>query len=354
MTLFPFDPSAYRLILAGGALIGLSLIILVGIIFLRLYQIRKERRRERRQAFWDRWFDEIINGKEPPDEHPTKSRNDFKDFLSHFIERFDTSGNNEPLQKLADALDLARILKERWGKFSFHGQLLSLTILGYRNDRTAWSLFQSGLQDDNPLTQLVSIRAMIHSHPRRALDEVFGYLRKSDLPTAQTQFLVSKQPPKRIETVLLIHLERAEPEAKIRLIPYFRSSPTARSRQWLGTELKNSNHDEILAQCLRVLGRIGTRENISDVIPLLKDDAWFVRVRAVHALGDLGLAADRVYLNMLVDPNWWVRRAAALNLVQTNKENPQLLQKYLNEIEDPYGGEQLIDIMEEKDAAWSS
>jgi HEAT repeat protein len=88
----------------------------------------------------------------------------------------------------------------------------------------------------------------------------------------------------------------------------------------LALEHLQSSHAEVRSKALKVLGRTGptvTSCRAEQVLPLLEDPVWFVRLQAIKtATGIAGDAAARPIGKLLFDSNWRVRSEAALALTR--------------------------------------
>lgn len=341
------NPGTYRLLVAGFSLVGLSLVVLFGVVFLRLNQIRREQWTNRREKFWSEWLDRALAGEDGPESLPEEHRSDLSIFLSEWVDRFRTTDRTEGLAKLLKMLNLPQRLLDRYESVSYQDQLLYLTVFGLLGRREAWRYFRNGLRDSSPLKVLVSMRSMLETHPRRALGEIFKRIRKEAVPRNRTMQLLSELYDRRVEKALLDELRDSSADEKVQLIPYFRLTETDPAREWLTEALRDDPENEVAAKCLEVLGKIGDESHASIGTEFLDHEEWFVRVRAVHALGDLSFRDETVYLDMLRDSCWWARRAAAINLVESYEGRHRELEKIYDQIEDEYAREQLAEIMEE-------
>jgi HEAT repeat protein len=95
--------------------------------------------------------------------------------------------------------------------------------------------------------------------------------------------------------------------------------PDTRSAN-LALEHLGSSHAEVRSKALKVLGRTGTTGTLcppGQVLPLLEDPVWFVRLQAVKTAREIvGEAAARPIGKLLFDSNWRVRSEAALALTR--------------------------------------
>jgi hypothetical protein len=99
-----------------------------------------------------------------------------------------------------------------------------------------------------------------------------------------------------------------------------------KAREALDFAIENLGHadSEVRAKALKVIGAAngGLPDGEKDrVLPLLDDPVWFVRLKAVKALGNLKHAKAGVLLaKRLVDENWQVRNAAATAVIAVDEK----------------------------------
>lgn len=90
---------------------------------------------------------------------------------------------------------------------------------------------------------------------------------------------------------------------------------------------------EVRARAAELLGVCGAVDSIGALVAACDDDEWFVRVRAVKALGRLGVPDSPDFVHdyyttlqrLLHDPVWYVRRHAASAMAATGEDGRELL-----------------------------
>ena len=178
------------------------------------------------------------------------------------------------------------------------------------------------LEERDPEILSVTVRALSRIGTKEALAAIMGRL-----PDLLGASLVTR---KAMETALLnfgeiaipyligYHWERADPwiiSCILETLSHL--APDARSMS-LALEHLQSPNAEVRSKALKVLGRAGAnipRHFDDQVLPLLDDPVWFVRLQAAKSAGALVIrAAARPLGKLLFDKNWHVRRQAALAL----------------------------------------
>lgn len=90
---------------------------------------------------------------------------------------------------------------------------------------------------------------------------------------------------------------------------------------------------EVRARVADLLGRAGAVDALPDLLALALDPAWFVRVRALKALGRIGVSDEaevaenyfRILSGRLEDESWWVRQHAAQALAGAGERGARIL-----------------------------
>jgi HEAT repeat protein len=181
------------------------------------------------------------------------------------------------------------------------------TLVRARHPRSQ-SLLRRAIRDGDPDIAGAAARALGELGTEWAIDELVGALRRGDYPRSR----------------IAAQLERFRPTVGARLVPLLGDRHGA-VRFWAATLLAQCPEDgreelvlatqdtdaNVRAAAVEALGTRRDRAALAVVRPRLLDEAWFVRVHACRAVGELGTLdeASRV-ARLLGDPWWWVRAAA--------------------------------------------
>jgi HEAT repeat protein len=115
--------------------------------------------------------------------------------------------------------------------------------------------------------------------------------------------------------------------------------------------LDHTKHEdaEVRSKALKVLGLVDTASVPFDqnlLLPLLEDPAWFVRLQAVRALGNLDNRTAIAFIGgLLLDQNWQVRDAAATALTKFGNDSIDIFLKTLKS-KDRYAKESICEEIE--------
>jgi HEAT repeat protein len=178
------------------------------------------------------------------------------------------------------------------------------------------------LDDTDPGILSVTVRALSKLRSKEGLRKIV-----EKLPALLGRSLVAR---KAMETALLNfgpaavpvlidqHGEHPEPLVVATVLEILSHFPPETRAVFLAIEHLKDKDPEVRSRSLRVLGN--ARRNLPEhlpaqILPLLADPVWFVRLQAVKATGLLGCEQAAAPLGrLLFDENWQVRSGAALAL----------------------------------------
>jgi hypothetical protein len=181
------------------------------------------------------------------------------------------------------------------------------TLVRARHPRSR-SLLRRAIGDGDPDIAGAVARALGELGTEWAIDELVGALRRGDCPRSR----------------VAAQLERFTPAVGARLVSLLGDGHGA-VRFWAATllaqcpdygreELVVATRDadpNVRAAAVEALGKRRDRAALAVIRPRLLDEAWFVRVHACRAVGELGTTEEAPRIaRLLSDPWWWVRAAA--------------------------------------------
>jgi HEAT repeat protein len=317
---------AVEVILIGGiAVTALMLLTLTSFVLVHHFLDRyRERIRNERMDLWAQRWAEVLLDDSPPPPAPlslvaVEALLNLRAVLSgdegkRIGELIHGYGLGPVLLKgLSSRRAVVRLESlERLAKARLAGSLRALFTVARRND---------------PAMRVMAVRAAGHTIGAmppgplrdRFCDQFTVIVRDASLPSGVVQ-----------EALLL--LEGASRDMLVRLLDdpeissgVLRTTLEAAGRlreaglaNWVGVF---ASHDdpEVRAAALRALGRLGELPAAARaaVIRGLSDDVEFVRVQAAHATALLPVSEAMPYLwDLLADPAWWVRKAAATTMLR--------------------------------------
>ncbi len=353
-TLTDFELSLPWLEIFSLVLVVLALLLLLQIILLRLKLIRRTRRAKHIESVCQPLLAATIAGESVAFPGFPKGDEIFALNLWNHLQESVRGNAKERLNALAGRCGLTPYVYGLLRKKDLRSRLVALKTLGHLGDRIMWDEIQTLTRSPDPLLSLVAVRTLYQIDPDTALIEtVTQLIEREDWSVAQLMILVEEVAARSTFILLTDAASRlaasTEPASLIRLRRLLRILEVAPSHRVLPTVrsiLATTGDDEVIAQCLKFL-------NEPDDLPLVRKylahSNWVIRLQAVRMLGRLGLKEDEPRLRALLsDPVWWVRYRSAEALVSVTRGNTQALSRLKEQMKDRYARDMLEMVMTEQ------
>ena len=304
--LFPFLViTALAAILAG---------MLVFVLGRRAWRAVGFRRRDRFRALWFLRLPVLLAGDTPtPEEMRALESRDMLE--SAILSRLPTAepGEQKRYQALAERSGLLGERIRRARKGPRWDRLESVRMLGQFRSPLAVPVLEKALEDSWATLATEALRSL-------------GMIASSAVGPAIVRFLERGSP---VEPNIWLDAVVAcvpNPEAFLRLVQDDRAEVRILAARALAESPQRASFDsfhplafhpdpEVRAQVARALGRSRDERAVSLLVAATQDEVWFVRLRAVAALAELGAASSLdAVLRALQDPNFRVRQRAAATL----------------------------------------
>jgi HEAT repeat protein len=308
------DPFIAAAVWTGLGALGLTLLLSLQIVGLRVALRRREAGEARALARWRPVLNAAIVG-DAPATLPPLQRADRLPFLRLWVHLQGSLRGEagEALNELARRLhvdDEARTMLARGPRSA---RLLGALVLGHLRDRRAWpQLLVLADQPDNTLS-LTALWALVRIDPEAAADYLAPmFVEREDWALSHVAGILqhASAPASNVLARLLPTLGEDKLPRALRIAESLRVTLPAGV---LRTALTSRSVPVVIAALRSVL----TPDTIDAVRALLGHDEWQVRVQAARALGRVGERADADRLAVLLgDREWWVRYRAAEALLE--------------------------------------
>ncbi len=310
-----------------GSLLGIFL--LVGFIVLRRwYRARYFRRRNERTAALRAQWDDIVSGKIPPQDWRFDPL-DCDIVESILLDNIEMSAPDD-LPPLLNCLRVSGLLDmliyEARSAYSWK-QRAALLALGRTRAREAIPALAAGLDSRSAETRIAAIRALGRTAIMEAAIPILDRVVEGRLDA-----------PERSVKNSLANCCRSHPETLVRYLEQTQG-PTREllarvlaelASPELGEDLLVLAADtlpEVRASAARALGNTNTSYTLPALQSLATDPEWFVRLRAVVALGEIeNVGKIEILLRSLCDANRHVRQRAAWALARMEPQLEQILE----------------------------
>jgi len=334
---------------------GLVVLFLVAALVIRVWRDRSEARDRRLRTRWREQFESWLNNPDL-DEAPSDRALVPAPFveqhlaLQAWLEVLEGASRRErqDLVRLAEHMMMGGVAHDQLAG-SLEHQLVATRVLGRLSYEPAEEELEALGGDENLYLAAAAHEALIRHDPARRLPDFLDFVRETrpfgyhfvarmferledvSISRPLTQY-VSGRSLAGQEWMLLL-LEFADP---------------GDYREVLGKILEASGNDELIANALRLVRRVGADELKGRVVEYLDHGAWFVRLQAAITLGEIGDPGDGdALIALLGDDEWWVRYRAAQALRRLTDSRGDELERLREKLSDEYARDILTQVMAE-------
>ncbi len=327
------------------AAFGLTLLLIVQIIVMRLRLRERQRNAADTIAIWRPVLTATLSGARPaqlPVLEPGQVVEFFKLWL-HFQISLRGDARDE-LTRLGYRLQCDRIARQLHDQGSRGETLLAILVLGHLREESAYEALLRRVTMDDRLLSMHASWALVQIDPARAVQSMVPPLiKESDWPVREVVTVLT-QARAHCQPVLLAMLGALEPHLLPRLLQVMEGLRMPLPTGDLSSLL---NHDdvEILIASLRIASDPLLR---SFVLNLTRHPNWRVRMQAARTLGKIGQPNDIVTLiDLLSDREWWVRYRTAQALASLPFLDRTQLKALADAAADRFAGDMLRQVLAE-------
>ncbi|WP_309680681.1 HEAT repeat domain-containing protein [Polaromonas sp.] len=343
------DPYAAFALRVGIAAIGLTLLLVLVIVFLRLWLRRNLRREKAFIAVWRPLLLEAVSEAQP-NSLPVLQARDRLFFLKlwNYLQESLRGSASDRLNELARRLKCDVAARGYLKKGRRAERLLAILTLGHLRDSASWEELADQATRPDSLASIHAARAMTRIDPLPAIDRLLPLLlARDDWGITQVAgFLAEARPAfglhltKNIRTMNQRHWPRA-----LQLADALRLELPPATMQFI---LGNSRSVEALVAALRLASGLPL---LPTVRRFLRHPDWRVRVEVARCLGNFGDRGDLLLLqHLLEDKHWWVRYRAAQSLASMPFFGPEELRALRAKTDDALARDMLDQVLAERHA----
>lgn len=258
------------------------------------------------------------------------------------------------LRRCGASLGFADHARRAVGRRRGRERLGAVVALGHLRDRASWRALATLLDDPNSGVRLDAARALVRIDEGDALPLLLPRFLDADrwYPAAAVSVLGEAEPAQ-VSVALADAVHSAGPAGRRQLARVVGGLRSPSSREAIRRLLEEAADDhELLAASLDALAGCGEPADADLVRPLLQHPAWFVRLKAVTALGRLGGPDDLDRLSrLLADREWWVRYRTAQAVVVMPGLGRDRLEQLRNDHPDTYARDVAAHVLAEMEPA---
>lgn len=339
-----FDPVIGVAFLVGKALFILTFIILLQVLTLSILRYGREKRKEKFIELWQPIIDLCSWAQPVPESLPKIKKRDLHVFLVMWnsIQEMTKGDYHKRLNLLLKGAGVFETIVLMLSSGSRKEKLTAIVTLGHLGEDSTWEMLCSLSESEDSHISLLAVRALFRCKPEKAAVFIMPAISsRNDWPPAKVANILKTAGSDIISAPLISTLERTSKENLPRLMRYLEIASPRLAIPAIRNIMIQTKDPEVLAGCLKVLNDPLSIDIVRD---FLSHESWFVRVQAATVLGKIGTQEDEtLLLPLLSDKEWWVRYRAAHALAHLPSVNRERLLDIASKQTDRYA----IDIMKQ-------
>jgi hypothetical protein len=331
------------------ASVGVSLLLLLYTLELRLQRRIRERGRARITARWRTVIAAAVAGTDEP--LPPLLRHERAEFLRlwNVTRNMIEGAAADRLIELARRLDLVEFVRHDARFGAFGARLAALQALGHLRDTDSFAHLAEAVDDENMMVSITAAEALAEMDPARAIDVLIPKIvQRRDWPRTHVFRLLQKAGGAAVSEPLFRYLRTASDDDAAYLLQYAEIAEFD-VRDAIVEELLHSRQDpNLIAAALKAASGYGKVPRLAE---LAKHPAWYVRMQAARLMGRAGRAEHAPLLeHLLTDTEWWVRYRAARALAGVAASSAGGLERVRARVSDPFAKDILDQVVAEAGA----
>lgn len=329
------NPVLYYLTSGVVIISGLVVLLLLQVIGFRLYSVYKKKDIDKAKKIWRPILAEIMLSY--PDNIPNLQKKHQHVFLREW-NRFHSMVRGDAhirLQVLARHKRLDMIAHRYIKSSNIRKQLQGIVTLGHIQDYSIWNELIDFTQLDHAILSMTAAQALVDIDSKNAITFLMPHIiKRRDWPVARVAAMMQSASSEDLAMMLEQAIDNAPVEDIAYILGFLGSRHFDPKIRVLCDRLGNSEDSRILSACINAAkdaqGLQLARKHASN--PL-----WYIRLHVARAIGRLGTKEDiKILVNLMSDPEWWVRYRSAQAIVQMPFINAGDLDELQRQLEDRY------------------
>jgi HEAT repeat protein len=340
----------FAVIVAAGALAS-AIVLLLAIAGMRTGRALRDRRLARRLPLWRAALHAAMEDPRAA-RLPHLMRLELPDFLqlfNHLQEslRGEAAANLAVLLRREGVHDAALVLL---GERSLRLRLIAITSLGHLGEERAWNALETMAREPHSVVSFAAARALLRIEPRRALDVLGASLvTREDWSIARIGSILQELGPGLVSAPVRRLLQAPPASGHERLVKLARFAHRERVADAVRGWLSASAEPHVIAAALDY---VEDAEALALARGAARHAHPHVRMAAARALARIGGPRELApLLELLRDPEWWVRYHAAQALTQLHGLTEDELLDLRARTRDAFASDMLTHVLAERQAA---
>jgi len=340
------DPYVAAAFWTGAGALLMTLLLGLQIVHMRIALRRREGRKARALAKWLPLLNAAIVG-EPPQALPRLRKRERLPFLKLWVHlQASLRGDvRDALNDIARRLELDASARAMLVQGRRAERLLAVLVLGYLRDASAWPQLLRLVSHDDHTLSLNAAWALVRIDPQAASERIMPLLFERE-DWALSHVVATLQEAR---DTMAAALARALPQLDPARLPRALRVAEALRVQLPADMRARVLHSASVPVIIAGLRSVLTVDAIGEVRALLMHEDWRVRVQAVKAFSRIGNRDDVATIApLLQDAQWWVRYRAAQSLLELPALSAREIEALHSSLSDRFAADMLMQAMAEK------
>jgi len=334
----------------GAGAFGLTFLLTLQTLLMRLLLILRERRRDRFLAVWKPLLMQSLE--EVPETVPAVAPGDAFTFLSiwNYLHESLLGEAREKLNRVARLAGADRLIHRMLRQGSVRRKLMAVTAVGRLGEKSVWPALERLTASSNTVLSFTAMKALVHIDAAAAMPTLVERIEKrDDWPLPRVAGILKEAGAGAVsEPLAAAALSSASPPGAARLVRYLEFASSAAALPAIHRILRSSHDERVIRACLHVVRDPGEADLVRSFVD---HPDWLVRLDAAVALGRIGSEEDEPRLLALLDDSaWWVRYRAAEALASLPSVTPEKLERLREEQADRFARDILGQVIAERPA----
>lgn len=239
---------------------------------------------------------------------------------------------------LARRTDIRTIAMRKFHHGRLSSRILAVHTLGHLRDAGFQDEFLELVDHPHTALSITAAEALVEIDPAFAGSTVVPMLaRRRDWPRDRVSVLLRRAGSERISEPVYRAIRTADDADKAYLLQFTRLVEPEVLDALISDLLRENNDPAVLNAALKLVNGFS---GVPRIASLLRHKVWFVRMQAAKVLGRVGQQEHlSLLLELVSDPEWWVRYRAAQAIASLPFLGPNRLRQIQAEQTDPYASD---------------
>lgn len=340
------DPELRIALWAGTTAFGLTFMILLALVVMRWRQRRQVEEYIKFISEWRPVMMDAILGNEPmAPKLSSRHRLFFLLLWNEFRESL-RGAAEQGLNRLACAVGIDQVARDLLVQGRGGERLLALLTLGRLAQPSDRQRVLQVMREDDPYVSLAAAHALVLIDPMLAVQDLLhAVAMRDDWPAAKIVEILKKAGADALSPVLERFFSRLPEKALPRLLPLLSAAHVEMAAPILNRALRQTHRLELVISALKL---VNDPRSLDIARGLLEHGDWRVRMLAAGAIGRIGTRQDLDHLSPLLgDREWWVRYRAAQAIVRLPGIDGQAIRSLYEKSQDTFARNMLVHVVGE-------